>query len=66
MTDAKGRVTSQFCYGKCFLHGFFFWGGGLHKNVSQFLATIDFFKQRNYRKTLSARKNIIGSTNLAY
>ena len=27
-------------------------GGGLRKNVSQILAIIDFFKQRNYQKNL--------------
>ena len=27
-------------------------GGGLRKNVSQILAIIEFFKQRNYRKNL--------------
>ena len=47
-----GRLTNQFCYGKRLLH---VWGGGggigvSHKNVSQILAIIDFFKQRNYRK----------------
>ena len=52
--QTKGRLTNRFCYGKRFLH---VWGGGggeggLHKNVSQILATIDFFKQRNYRKNL--------------
>ena len=32
----------------------FFWtfGGGSHKNISQILAIIDFFKQRNYLKNL--------------
>ena len=30
-------------------------GGGLHKNVSQILAIIDFFKQRNYRKNLVSK-----------
>ena len=42
-----------------------FVGRGLRKNVSQILAIIDFFKQRNYRKTLSARKNIIGNITLS-
>ena len=31
-------------------------GGGLHKNVSQILAIIDFFKQRNYRKNLVSKE----------
>ena len=44
----KGRLTNRFSYGKRFLH---IWGVGvLHKNVSQILAIIDFFKERNYRK----------------
>ena len=30
-------------------------GGGLHKNVSQIFAIIDFFKQRNYRKNLVSK-----------
>ena len=30
--------------------------GGLHKNVSQILAMIDFFKQRNYRKNLVSKE----------
>ena len=45
------REDSQidFATGNVFLH---VWGGGggLHKNVSQILAIIDFFKQRNYWK----------------
>ena len=32
------------------------WGGGLRKNVSQSLAMIDFFKQRNYRKNLVSKE----------
>ena len=44
----KGRLTNRFCYGKRFLH---IWGVGiLHNNVSQILAIIDFFKERNYRE----------------
>ena len=39
--------------------------GALHKNVSQVLAIIDFFKQRNYWKTVSVRKNIIGNITLS-
>ena len=31
-------------------------GGGLRKNVSQILAIIDFFKQRNYRKSLASKE----------
>ena len=30
--------------------------GVLHKNVYQLLATIDFFKQRNYRKNLVSKE----------
>ena len=30
-------------------------GEGLHKNVSQILAIINFFKQRNYRKNLVSK-----------
>ena len=53
----QARLTNRFCYGKRFLHA---WGegggGGLHKNVSQILAIIDFFKQRNYRKNLLSKE----------
>ena len=31
-------------------------GGGLRKNVSQILAIIDFFKQKNYRKNLVSKE----------
>ena len=53
-----GGLTNRFCYGKRFLH---IWGGGggvsvLHKNVSQILAIIDFFKQRNYRENLVSKE----------
>ena len=56
--SSKGRLTNRFCYGKRFfarLGG----GGGmgvLHKNVSQILATIDFFKQRHYWKNLVSKE----------
>ena len=33
-----------------------FGGRGLHKNVSQILAIINFFKQRNYRKDLVSKE----------
>ena len=61
---SKGRLTNRFCYRKHFLH---VWRGRvLHKNVSQILAIIDFFKQKNYwKKPLSARKNIIGNITLS-
>ena len=39
--------------------------GGLHKNSSQILAIIDFFKRRNYQKTSSVRKNTIANINLS-
>ena len=47
----------------CFVFFFFFGGGGggLHKNVSQMLATIDCSSREITRKTLSAKKNIIGN-----
>ena len=47
-----GRLTNRFCYGKlfCTLGGGGGGGGGVHKTVSQILAIIDFFKQRNYWK----------------
>ena len=37
---------------------------GLHKNVSQILAIINFSSRESAGKTLSVRKNIIGNTNL--
>ena len=51
-------------------NGVFFhvWGrvGVLHKNVSQILAIIDFFKQKKLlEKTLSARRNIISNITLS-
>ena len=51
------REDSQhdFATGNVFLHvggG----RGGLRKNVSQILAVIDFFKQRNYRKNLVSKE----------
>ena len=39
--------------------------GGLHKNVSQILAIIDFSSREITGKTLSARKNIIGNITLS-
>ena len=49
--QTKGRLTNRFSYGAHLGEG-----GGLHKNVSQILATIDFFKQRNYRKNLFSKE----------
>ena len=47
----------DFATGKVFAHlrgrG---WVGVLHKSVSQILATIDFFKKRNYKKSLVRKK----------
>ena len=41
-------------------------GVGVLHNVSQILAISNFFKQKNYwKKTLSARKNIIGNITLS-
>ena len=40
-------------------------GEGLHKNVSQILAIINFFKWRITGKTLSASKDIIGNVTLS-
>ena len=61
----KERLTSQLSYRKCFLRdsqvdfptGNVFCtlgrgGGELHKNISQILAIIDFFKERNYWENL--------------
>ena len=42
----------RFCYGK----RFFACVGVLHKNVSQIVAIIDFFKQRNYRKNCVSKE----------
>ena len=38
--------------------------GGVHKNVSQILATIDFFNGEIAEKSLSVRKNFMGNINL--
>ena len=38
--------------------------GVVHKNVTQILATVDFSSIEIARKTLSARKNIMGDINL--
>ena len=54
--QTKGRLTNPFCYGKRFFAPLGGGGGGLHKNVSQILATIDFFKQRNYWKNLFSKE----------
>ena len=47
----------DFATGKVFAHlrgrG---WVGFLHKSVYQILATIDFFKKRNYKKSLIRKK----------
>ena len=52
--NTLGRLTNRFCNGKRFLH---VWGVGvLHKNVSQILAIIDFFKQRNYQKNFVSKE----------
>ena len=58
----KGRFKNQFCCGKRFfaLGG----GGGLHKNIFQILAIIEFSSGEISRNTLSARKNVIGNINL--
>ena len=39
-------------------------GVGLHRNISQILAIIDFSSKEIARKTLSVSKNIIGNINL--
>ena len=44
-----------------FLH---VWEGGLHKNVSQMFAMIDFLSGEIAGKTLSVRQNIIGNIKL--
>ena len=43
-------------YGKRFLHVWGGGGGGLRNNVSQILAIINFFKQRNFRKNLVSKE----------
>ena len=51
--SVKEDSQIDFATGNVFFAIFFFGGGGwLHKNVSQILAIIDFFKQRNYWKNL--------------
>ena len=62
----KGRLTNRFYYGKRFLArlGWGGGGGGLHKNVSQILVIIDFFKQRNYRKNLVSKEEYYRQHNI--
>ena len=52
--DQLGKTHKSILLRETFFR-IFFWGGGgggLHKNVSQILAIIDFLKQRNYWKNL--------------
>ena len=39
-------------------------GGGLRKNVSQILAIIEFFKQRNYQKNLVSKEEYYRQHNI--
>ena len=54
------REDSQidFAVGNGFLH---VWRG-LHKKVSQMLAVIDFFKQRNYQENVVSKEEILQIT----
>ena len=50
---SKGRLTNRFCDWKRFCT---FKVLVLHKNISQIIAIIDFFKQRNYQKNLVSKE----------
>ena len=51
---SKGRLTNRVCYVKRFFTRLGV--GVLHNNVSQILAIIDVFKQRNYWKNLVSKE----------
>ena len=55
--ELLGKIHRSILLGETFLH---VWGrgggGGLRKNVSQILAIIDFFKQKNCRKNVVSKE----------
>ena len=52
LRTASGKTHKSILLRETFFCTFGGGGGGLHKNVSQILAMIDVFKQRNYQKNL--------------